>query len=1234
MYKEYIKKLISNILILFIVLGTVNINMSFANDNNYIIPKAFESKTYENYLKDLGKEETLNFKVEASSKKIELDQEVVISCVIDNAPENKDKGVKVQVGNEIKELKDNNLNLDFKLKLGKAGNYKIPVLVFYDKKALFYELVEISVQKQPTLKENIKAMDSNTYTLGDYVWDDTNENGIQDADESGVEGVYVILTRNGDQRQTITDANGHYEFDNLENGEYHLRFEIETFPEDYEETKKNVGSDNTVDSDGNNIQVVIDGSDRSDVDLGITSKPFRIGDRVWDDSNNNGVQDPGESGIEGVKVKLYKEENGTSTLVDEKTTNNMGSYAFEVKEGVYNIKFDSSTFPEGYYETKSYQTEDRDKDSNSSRNNYINITDDYNMTIDLGLTNKVHKVGDYIWNDANHNGIQDADESGIEGVKVYFNYETIGVDKTYPREGISDANGHYEILLPDGDYKADLVYPDNLFDYYPTVANAGDNDSVDSDWITNGTPITVGNSYNSTLDFGLYKPESDKLTSFVWDDSNGNGIQDAGEEGIEGVIATIYYSGNQYGIKSATSDANGEIVFDDLLETETYSIKYDFDTFPEGYYLTKTDAGDDDTKDSDGLDVYGINTNGEDVTHVDLGLTTVEYKLGDYVFDDINGNAIKDDGEVGIQGVKAYLFYGRGDGSEFVEVGEAISDQNGHYQFDHLHNGAYKVIFDTSTIPEGYMLTGIKAGGNPGASQDGFSVNHLSMNGEDILNVDLGLSDDIFKVGDYVWYDSNGNGIQDVGEEGIESLEVFAYNEENAVIASTRTSEDGTYELAIPNGKYYIYVDYEEGETIPYAGDDETIDSNGNYVGVIVDNADDMTIDIGYTDKRFIRTTDSVEMLDAPNGNLISVLDRNTIKEFVEYSQNWAKVINNGSEAYISKYCVTDNLYADSNYVVRTTSGVNVRDEVNGNLIGRIEKNTLKTVYGYRRDSGWNKWLKVWYNDRYGYIYGNYTSTELKYNVRINTQANVRKSPWGEIIGTINKDVIKTVYGQTYDNNGEMWLKIWYNGQYAYIHSSVASNDLRYYVRTMSNVNVRKSPGGTKVGTIDKNIIKTVYGQSYNNGELWLKVWYNGQMAYIHSGSTSSNLKYIARTVSSLNVRKSPGGAIVGKINKNTLKTIYSQTYKNGYMWLKVWYKGGYNYVYHSGVSNDTIYNVKTKIDVNVRATPGGLKVGTIPKGTVKTVYGQNYKNGSMWLKIWYNNSYKYIYSGNTTYDY
>jgi SdrD B-like domain/Carboxypeptidase regulatory-like domain len=87
--------------------------------------------------------------------------------------------------------------------------------------------------------------------------------------------------------------------------------------------------------------------------------PIEIGNRVWRDANNNGVQDPGELGIAGITVRLYQgstllgtavtDANGeyyfvSSTVVDPNTGDNVG----QVNGGIlysttYQVRFDNPT---------------------------------------------------------------------------------------------------------------------------------------------------------------------------------------------------------------------------------------------------------------------------------------------------------------------------------------------------------------------------------------------------------------------------------------------------------------------------------------------------------------------------------------------------------------------------------------------------------------------------------------------------------------------------------------------------------------------------------------------------------------------------------------------------------------------------------------------------------------------------------------------------------------------------
>ncbi|MBX2872853.1 MAG: carboxypeptidase regulatory-like domain-containing protein, partial [Saprospiraceae bacterium] len=79
-----------------------------------------------------------------------------------------------------------------------------------------------------TASVTITVDESFCASLGDYVWEDTNGNGIQDDGDTGVEDVTVNLKdEDGNVIETTTTAaDGSYSFDNLIPGTYSVQFEL------------------------------------------------------------------------------------------------------------------------------------------------------------------------------------------------------------------------------------------------------------------------------------------------------------------------------------------------------------------------------------------------------------------------------------------------------------------------------------------------------------------------------------------------------------------------------------------------------------------------------------------------------------------------------------------------------------------------------------------------------------------------------------------------------------------------------------------------------------------------------------------------------------------------------------------------------------------------------------------------------------------------------------------------
>ena len=319
-------------------------------------------------------------------------------------------------------------------------------------------------------------------SVGNYVWEDTNGNGIQDTDESGVEGVTVKLyTAGGTLVGTdTTDINGEYGFTHLFPGDYYLVFEP---PSDYAFTAQDQGTD-AKDSDANpatgqtNVFTLGEGQNDDTRDAGLY-RPVALGDYVWEDMNGDGIQNDGATGIQHVTVELYYAgPDGTfdgsdlSTPYQTTTTDSNGNYSFtNLPPGKYILKF----IPEAgtdYVLTFKDQGGDDAQDSDADHTTgmtdeiTLNSGDEPDNTWDAGMYIPV-TIGDKVWQDTDAQGDQDTDEPGLDGVTL----ELVDGSDNHIAYATTAGGGFYHFTnLPPGTYK--VIAPDSYGSYVhitPTV---------------------------------------------------------------------------------------------------------------------------------------------------------------------------------------------------------------------------------------------------------------------------------------------------------------------------------------------------------------------------------------------------------------------------------------------------------------------------------------------------------------------------------------------------------------------------------------------------------------------------------------------------------------------------------------------------------------------------------------------------------------------------------------------
>ncbi len=560
--------------------------------------------------------------------------------------------------------------------------------------------------------------------------------------------------------------------------------------------------------------------------------PIEIGNRVWLDADNDGVQDAGEAPVVGVTVELY---DLSGNLIATAITDATGAYFFSSGPGTStgnHIYLIDELNPNSQYEIRiplgqaaltgltlttndaNGNTEDqRDSDGvPSGLNAVVPITTgnpgDNNHTYDFGFAGS-YSLGNRVWLDDGSggggadNGLQDGSEVGIANVVVnlYEDNDNDGVpDGPAIATTTTDASGYYRfddlnaggyiVEIPAANFNTgnplfslasssvdetnpnlDIDLTDNGIGTTPDPINGIRSGTVElgppgpAEPLNEDAPNGQGapdDRSNMTVDFGFVPSYS--IGNRVWFDTDNDGLRDDGVEvGVSGVLVELYsvdLLGNFTLVGTTTTDANGYYRFDGLPAGD-YVVVLPDDNFTtggalEGYWssgttidgagnvteatapLANTDIDDDDNGTLQnagtfaGGAVSSVATLGPGLTEptgepdaplgqgaideranmtVDFGFYRLE--LGNLVFEDVNTNGTFDAGDVPLQGVRVQLF--AADGVMEINVGPdgilgtaddapggMLTDVNGNYLFSGLPQGSYIV---TVTGPIGYTST-------------------------------------------------------------------------------------------------------------------------------------------------------------------------------------------------------------------------------------------------------------------------------------------------------------------------------------------------------------------------------------------------------------------------------------------------------------------------------------------------------------------------------------------------
>jgi len=644
--------------------------------------------------------------------------------------------------------------------------------------------------------------------LGNLVWEDLDGDGIQDVGETGIENVTVYLydvTTGLAIDSALTDASGSYLFEELATNDYYLIFDISTNTSgvEFAPTAQNSGGDDTTDSDANTsgqtANINFDASTGDDLTIDAGFVPIAdIGDFVWVDANQDGLQSFGEAVVPGVE---------------------------DIPYGDYNIDFDLSTatgFEDYGFTTMGAGdgTNDSEVDLNGQGPDFSfdpRTGDD--LTHDAGIF-PVSSIGDTVWVDLDGDGTQNESGTGLENVTVILYDANTGT----PLDTVlTDANGNYLFTdVPSGDYTIGFDYSTSpgAQDFTWSTIDSGGDDTMDSDVNTNGQTNTFTFDASAgddlTIDAGLVPVAN--IGDFVWVDTNMDGIQNPSESGLENVTVILYDNGG-VPIDTAYTDSNGAYLFEDY-PVGNYSIVFDPSTNINGYdYSFSDDGTGNGANDSDADPSTGATTTfafdpttGDDLTW-DAGVFPTA-NIGNYVWNDVDGDGIQDPSETGVENVMVVLY----DAGSGVALDTVFTNASGGYLFTEVPQGNYYLGFDPSTNASGvnYDFSNNNTGNgsndsdaDPGSGFTGI-INFDPTTGDD-LTWDAGLTPiaPTANIGDELWVDTNGDGIQGPTEPGVENVTVILYDSNTGLpIDSVFTDANGNYLFEnVLSGDYYIVFD-------------------------------------------------------------------------------------------------------------------------------------------------------------------------------------------------------------------------------------------------------------------------------------------------------------------------------------------------------------------------------------------------------------------------------------------
>ena len=638
--------------------------------------------------------------------------------------------------------------------------------------------------------------------ISGVIWTDADYDGRMGEAESGLRGAQVALTAADGTviAQAETARSGAFEFADLMPGDYALRV---TLPEGYVFTA--AGGDSLAPrTDSTSVVIPLEsltmGGAMTDLRIGALQLSSLSG-TAWVDADDDGRRQNESAGMAGVRVTLNVLDGVDAGTVRETVTDASGAYRFDgVTPGTVRLTFD---LPEGYAFARNAAGTRRvsivpQADALSADSERLTVVSGVSQTeLDCGVVG-VGTVSGVIWEDDSYNGRRDRLDSGVTGARVALLSAKTG---EVVREAVSGEDGEYELdFVRAGEYVLRVTLPDGMI-----FTCDGESAVPMSDTQTGSTQsfsLAMGES-KAGLDVGAIVPAS--ITGYVRVDANEDGIAEDEDDGLPDVMVTLMQGGTA--VATASTDENGVYTLRSL-RPGTYRVRVTLPVdalFSEGTPLkTAGNAA------QEGETAELTLEMGE-LKQMDTVATVIASAIAGCAWSDDNADGRMDAGEPALTDIIVELL----SGGEII--GRTRVSEDGLYAFALLRSGSYQVRF---TLPEDMLLCDQAEGGYTSScpvvpGHVGTTEEFTLAMGETRADVNVG---GIYpgEIGDSIWLDTNGNGLQDYREPllsgvGVTLLKRGADGLFEEIDSLTSDSYGYYYFRDLRPGDYILRVDAQEG---------------------------------------------------------------------------------------------------------------------------------------------------------------------------------------------------------------------------------------------------------------------------------------------------------------------------------------------------------------------------------------------------------------------------------------